>query len=76
MKFGVLGTGTVGRVIGSRLAELGHEVTIGTRDVDSLLARTRARRDGQRAVRVVEREAPGDRARNVRRMRRPPASSS
>ena len=40
MKFGVLGTGTVGRVIGSRLAELGHDVTIGTRDVDSLLART------------------------------------
>lgn len=40
MKCGVLGTGTVGRVIGSRLAELGHEVTIGTRDVDTLLART------------------------------------
>jgi hypothetical protein len=40
MKYGVLGTGTVGRVIGSRLAELGHEVTIGTRDVDTLLART------------------------------------
>jgi 8-hydroxy-5-deazaflavin:NADPH oxidoreductase len=40
MKFGVLGTGTVGRVIGSRLAELGHDVTIGTRDVDTLLART------------------------------------
>jgi 8-hydroxy-5-deazaflavin:NADPH oxidoreductase len=40
MKCGVFGTGTVGRVIGSRLAELGHEVTIGTRDVDTLLART------------------------------------
>ncbi len=40
MKCGVLGTGTVGRVIGARLAGLGHEVTIGTRDVDSLLART------------------------------------
>ena len=40
MKCGVLGTGTVGRVIGSRLAELGHEVTIGTRDVDTLLAGT------------------------------------
>jgi predicted dinucleotide-binding enzyme len=40
MKCGVLGTGTEGGVIGSRLAELGHEVTIGTRDVDTLLART------------------------------------
>ena len=40
MKFGVFGTGTVGRVIGARLTELGHEVTIGTRDTDALLART------------------------------------
>jgi 8-hydroxy-5-deazaflavin:NADPH oxidoreductase len=40
MKCGVLGTGTVGRVISARLAELGHEVTIGTRDMDTLLART------------------------------------
>ena len=40
MKFGVFGTGTVGRVIGARLAELGHEVTIGTRDTEALLART------------------------------------
>jgi len=29
----VLGTGPVGRAVGGRLAELGHEVTIGTRDV-------------------------------------------
>ena len=40
MKFGVFGTGTVGRVIGARSTELGHEVTIGTRDADALLART------------------------------------
>ena len=40
MNVGVFGTGTVGRVIGSRLAELGYGVTIGTRDVDALLART------------------------------------
>jgi len=40
MRFGVLGTGTVGRSIGSRLAELGHDVMVGTRDVDALLART------------------------------------
>ena len=40
MKVGVMGTGTVGRVIGARFAELGHDVTIGTRDVGVLLART------------------------------------
>ena len=40
MKVGVMGTGTVGRVIGARFAELGHDVTIGTRDVGALLART------------------------------------
>lgn len=40
MRIGVLGTGTVGRVIGARLVALGNEVTIGTRDVDALLAST------------------------------------
>lgn len=40
MRSGILGTGTVGRVIGARLASLGHDVTIGTRDVEALLART------------------------------------
>jgi len=32
MKVGVLGTGMVGQAIGNRLAELGYEVMIGTRD--------------------------------------------
>jgi predicted dinucleotide-binding enzyme len=32
MKAGVLGTGMVGQAISNRLAELGHEVMIGTRD--------------------------------------------
>jgi 8-hydroxy-5-deazaflavin:NADPH oxidoreductase len=40
MRFGVLGTGRVGRSIGGKLSTLGHEVTIGTRDVDALRART------------------------------------
>ena len=31
MRVGVLGTGMVGRTIGSRLAELGHEVRMGSR---------------------------------------------
>jgi len=35
----VLGTGPVGRAVGGRLAEPGHEVTIGTRDVADTAAR-------------------------------------
>ncbi|MDG4784060.1 NAD(P)-binding domain-containing protein [Micromonospora sp. WMMD961] len=33
MRIAVLGTGSVGRAIAARTAELGHRVTIGTRDV-------------------------------------------
>jgi len=40
MKIGVLGTGIVGPTIAAKLAALGHEVAIGTRDVPSLMART------------------------------------
>ncbi|MGA9162089.1 MAG: NAD(P)-binding domain-containing protein, partial [Actinomycetota bacterium] len=42
MKIGVLGTGTVGRVIGARFVALGHDVAMGTRNVDTLLASTEA----------------------------------
>jgi predicted dinucleotide-binding enzyme len=40
MKYAVLGTGVVGRTIAARLDELGHAVTIGTRDPESTLARS------------------------------------
>jgi predicted dinucleotide-binding enzyme len=40
MKIGILGTGSAGRTIAGALADLGHEVSIGTRDVDGLMART------------------------------------
>lgn len=40
MKVAVLGTGMVGRALAGRLAELGHDVTVGTRDVDATMART------------------------------------
>lgn len=32
MKIGILGTGQVGRTLGTRLAELGHDVRMGSRD--------------------------------------------
>ncbi len=38
MKIGILGTGTVGQTLASRLAELGHDVVIGTRNVEEKLA--------------------------------------
>jgi len=39
MRIAVLGTGTVGRVLSARLAELGHTVTLGTRDPEATRAR-------------------------------------
>jgi predicted dinucleotide-binding enzyme len=39
MKIAVLGTGTVGRTVAARLAELGHDVTLGTRDPEATAAR-------------------------------------
>ena len=40
MKIAVLGTGMVGRAFAARLTGLGHDVVIGTRDVEATLART------------------------------------
>jgi len=40
MKIAVLGTGMVGRALAGRLAGLGHDVVVGTRDVEWTLART------------------------------------
>lgn len=40
MKIAVLGTGMVGRALAGRLFELGHDVTVGTRDVAATLARS------------------------------------
>jgi predicted dinucleotide-binding enzyme len=39
LKIAVLGTGPVGRAVAGRLAELGHEVAIGTRDPDDTVGR-------------------------------------
>lgn len=40
MKIAVLGTGMVGQALAGRLSELGHAVTVGTRDVAATLAKT------------------------------------
>ena len=49
MKIAVLGTGMVGQAIAGRFAELGHEVTVGTRDVEATLAKTAPDRMGNPA---------------------------
>ncbi|HEX6256384.1 MAG TPA: NAD(P)-binding domain-containing protein [Euzebyales bacterium] len=40
MRIAVLGTGPVGQAIAGKLAELGHDVTVGTRSVATAMART------------------------------------
>jgi len=46
MKIGIIGTGIVGRTLGGKLLEKGHEVVFGTRDVAATMAR--AQTDGMR----------------------------
>jgi predicted dinucleotide-binding enzyme len=40
MRVGVLGTGVAGETLAGKIAELGHEVMVGTRDVEAAVART------------------------------------
>jgi predicted dinucleotide-binding enzyme len=46
MKIGILGTGTVGETIGSKLIALGHEVTIGGRQPNNEKGETWAKKAG------------------------------
>src|SRR3954447_19562508 len=59
MRIAVLGTGTVGRTLAARLAELGHEVVIGTRDPDSTMARTDPDAMGNPPYSVWQADHPG-----------------
>ncbi len=75
MRIAVFGTGMVGRVLAGKLADLGHDVTIGTRDPQATLARTEPDqmgnppfRSGGRTRRLLSRPTPA--------LRRAPNSSS
>jgi predicted dinucleotide-binding enzyme len=46
MKVGILGTGSVGRALAEGFVREGHDVVVGTRDVDELMARTEPDRMG------------------------------
>jgi len=50
MKIGILGTGIVGRTIGSKLVTLGHEVNLGSRTSDNEQGRAWAEQTGARAA--------------------------
>ncbi|GAB2889291.1 NAD(P)-binding domain-containing protein [Streptomyces deserti] len=58
MKITVIGTGKVGRSFASRLAGLGHDVVVGTRDVDETLSRTQENRAGMQPYSAWQREHP------------------
>lgn len=49
MRFGVLGTGIVGRTLAGKLAELEHEVVLGSRDPSALSARTEPEHPGMQS---------------------------
>ena len=58
MKIAVLGTGMVGQAIAGKLAELGHTVTIGTRDVQNTLANDQPNFYGNPPFRVWQEQHP------------------
>jgi 8-hydroxy-5-deazaflavin:NADPH oxidoreductase len=57
MRIAVLGTGTVGRTIGTKLVELGHEVTMGSRTADNEHARDWVSAAGAGAAQATFEEA-------------------
>jgi 8-hydroxy-5-deazaflavin:NADPH oxidoreductase len=59
MRISVIGTGMVGRAIAGRLAALGHEVVIGTRDPERTLARTETGAMGTPPYAVWQQANPG-----------------
>jgi predicted dinucleotide-binding enzyme len=58
MRVGILGTGVVGQTFGVRLAGLGQDVMLGTRDVAALMARDEPDRYGGPPFRVWSQQNP------------------
>jgi 8-hydroxy-5-deazaflavin:NADPH oxidoreductase len=58
MRIAVMGTGMVGRAVAGRLAELGHEVMVGTRDAAATMASTEPDRMGNPPFSVWVRDHP------------------
>jgi 8-hydroxy-5-deazaflavin:NADPH oxidoreductase len=58
VRFGILGTGVVGRTIATRLVELGHDVMVGTRDPAETLSRTEPDAYGNPPLSAWQQEHP------------------
>ena len=58
VRLGILGTGVVGKTIAARLAGLGHEVMVGTRDPEETLSRTEPDRYGNPPFSAWQQEHP------------------
>jgi predicted dinucleotide-binding enzyme len=58
MRFGILGTGVVGKTIATRLASLDHDVMIGTRDPQETLSRTDPDQHGNPPFSAWQQEHP------------------
>ena len=59
MRLGILGTGVVGKTIGARLAGLGHEVMVGTRDPEETTSRAEPNAYGNPPFSAWQEEHPG-----------------
>ncbi len=58
MRFAILGTGVAGKTIAARLADLGHEVMVGTREPAETLSRTEPDRYGNPPFSAWQEEHP------------------
>ncbi len=58
MRFGILGTGVVGKTMAARLAGLGHDVMVGTRDPQDTLSRTESDQYGNPPFSAWQQEHP------------------
>ena len=59
MRFGILGTGVVGRTLAGRLDGLGHEVMVGTRDPEATMSRSEPDQYGNPPFSAWQKEHPG-----------------
>jgi len=58
MRFGVLGTGVVGKTLAGRLDGMGHEVMVGTRDPEETMSRTEPNQYGNPPFSAWQQEHP------------------
>ncbi len=59
MNIGIFGTGVVGQTIAGKIAEIGHQVVVGTRNVEKTMANTETSPYGLPAFSVWQKQYPG-----------------